>query len=487
MLNQINSQISPQKNFTQNKKSQSLPSFTAKGDLGLKAADKWLKHQESLSLTRFIQDVTTNWVPKVVLTRSAAEFTEMSFLEYTESALFYFVPTWFGNFFSKAYSKFHPEKLKKIINTNITKSAEEIIKDKKLEKDGAAKRILSTKAAVILACTAIPAGEYALSFAKNLLTLNVFKKSNFNNVVNLNKNKEDIEDREDKGHQEKVRKSAHRHIKNAGILSIGGLGASFIFAKYGHKSEALQKASKLILQPGAYISKGLDKIGLHSDGVEKFLKKYITPDFDRAEVAADKLKNKILDEEGKAYEFSLSKGQLLVSTVSGFFGYSEAGKDRGKLDQYEVWSRVPFVVLYTVFGSAAFDYAFNKIFIKKNIFPDIIKKDKNNVTQITPTKDLAALAEKIAKVKNTLPKAELSRLTKEKAIITSIPYCFGLVFMGFFLAGINRFWTQHRYNKIKKVEQENKIKEKNANSSEINFKNLIQQPKPNVFKALTNK
>lgn len=387
-------------------------------------ANGFVKSQDNLKVTRFLQDVATNWVPKAVFTRSVADFAEMTFLEYTESSLFYFAPALFGKVFRKGFLKFQPEHLRKAVDSNIAKSAQQILKDKTLIKDGIGKRTIATKAAIILACTAIPAGEYALSFAKNLFTLKLFKKSDFNNIANLNKNQV-----ENKEQQERVRKSAIKHIKNAGLLSLGGLGASVVFAKYGHKSEGLQKASSLLLQPGAHIASGLKKIGLHSQGLEKFLKKYITPDFD--------------SDNGK---LTLSKGQLLVSTVSGFFGYSEAGKDRGRLDQLEVLTRVPLVVVYTVFGSAAFDHFFNKVLIKKNIFPDVIKKNKNGETVITETKELEALAEKIAKNKNTSKQLEWEKLIKQKAIIKGVPYAFGIVFMGFLLAGITRFWTQYRFN-----------------------------------------
>jgi hypothetical protein len=430
MLNEIKTPIGiPSRDSRQLKKNQNNPTFKS-----INWADGFVKSQDNLKVTRFFQDVATNWVPKAVFTRSLPDFAEMSFLEYTESSLFYFAPAFFGKIFRKAFLAFHPKELKKIIDSNIPKSAEKILEDKSLKKDDAAKRIISTKAAIILACTAIPAGEYALSFAKNLFTLKLFKKSDFNNIANLNK--EQIEHKEQ---QEKVRISAIRHIKNAGLLSLGGLGASVIFAKYGHKSDILQKASSLILQPGAHIANGLKKIGLHSDGVEKFLKKYITPDFD--------------EKDGK---LTLSKGQLLVSTVSGFFGYSEAGKDRGRLDQLEVLTRVPFVILYTVFGSAVFDHLFNKALIKKNIFPDVIKKDAKDETVITETKDLGVLAEKIAKNKNTSKEIELNRLIKQKAIIKGVPYLFGIVFMGFLLAGITRFWTQYRFKHLKESEQSRK-------------------------------
>lgn len=450
MINKINIQTNSNPN----------PAFTSKEnyleqglDKSLKPLNTFVKSQENLSHTRFIQDVVTNWVPKVVFTRSLADFTEMTFLEYTESALFYFAPALLGGFFHKAFSKFTPEKLKAETNKNILKSTDEILKDSKLAKSEVGKRALPLKAAIVLACVAIPAGEYALSFAKNLLTLKVFKKSDFNNVVNLNKDKKNTESEEQ---QNRVRESANRHIKNAGKLSAAALGGSVLLAGFGHNSEALQGVSKVILQPGGSIYKVLNKLGLKSEKTENALKKYINFDFDA--------------KDGK---LGLSKGQLVVSTVAGFFGYSEAGKDRGKLDQLEVWTRVPLVVFYTIFGSAIFDHAFKHILHKNNKFPDLVKKAENGSITIPTRADLTKLAEDIAKIKKTGPQAEYNKLIKEKAIITAIPYGFSLVFMGFLLAGITRFWTQYRFNQAKKV---NPATEQNfgqkSQQSQDRFKNL---------------
>lgn len=451
----INNNSISQKNITFNSKPNIIKEshLFKEVDKSLKPLNTFIKSQENLSSTRFIQDVVTNWVPKVVFTRSLADFTEMTFLEYTESALFYFAPALLGGVFHKAFSKFAPKNLRNEINENIPKSTEAIVKDAKLVQTGLAKRVLPIKAAIVLACVSIPAAEYALSFAKNLLTLNLFKKSDFSNVVNLNKHETQFESREQ---QDKVRNSAKKHIKNAGKLSALVLGGSVFLAGFGHKSEALQKVSKVILQPGGSIFKLLNKLGVKSEKVGKALKTYINFDFDT-----------------KNGKLGLSKGQLVVSTFSGFFGYSEAGKDRGKLDQYEVWTRVPLVVFYTIFGSAIFDHAFKHILVKKNKFPDLIKKSPDGTINIPARAELPDLAEKVAKIKKTPVQTEFNRLLKEKAIIIAIPYGFSLVFMGFLLAGITRFWTQYRYNQAKKNPQSNSTFNNFTGANADNFKKFM--------------
>jgi predicted phage-related endonuclease len=91
---------------------------------------------------------------------------------------------------------------------------------------------------------AIPAAEYALSFAKNLFTLKVFKKADFNNIANLNKDQ-----KEDENQQKRVEKSAKDHIKKAALISGTAIAASAVFAVFGPKSKALQKVSESIFTP----------------------------------------------------------------------------------------------------------------------------------------------------------------------------------------------------------------------------------------------
>ena len=184
----------------------------------------------------------------------------------------------------------------------------------------------------------------------------------------------------------------------------------------------------------------MHKKGIKKEGLDKFLGDYLKFDFD--------------EEKGK---LALSKGQLALTAISGLFGYSKAAEDRGELDKKEVWTRVPLVVFYTIFGSAMFDNGFKKILAKKNKFPDLIQKtETGKIKDIPKSVELPDIAEKVSKLKNTSAKDELKRLTKEKAIITGVPYAFSLLFMGFSLSLITRLWTQYRYNKTQK-NKENEV------------------------------
>lgn len=420
-------------------------------DKSIKPLDSFIKMQENLSSTRFLQDTTTNWVPKAVFARSKADLAEMSFLEFLESGLFYFAPGLIGEFVSRrqVFSKFLPKESRKELNKHISKSVDKLLSNKELTNNGAVKKIVPIKAAIVLSCICIPAAEYALSFAKNLFTLKVFKKADFNNIANLEKGQT-----EDKKHQEDVEKSAKQHIKKAGIISLAGLASAVTLATLGHKSDKLQKISKALLQPGATIYNGLEKVGVKSKKLQNFLKTYVNFDFD--------------SNKGK---LGLSKGQLAVTAISGFFGYNSAAKDRGRLDQLEVLTRVPLVVFYTIFGSALFENGFKHILHKNNIFPNLIEKSDDNILEVPSRKELPDRAIKLAKQNKTKVEDEFKKLIKGKATIIAVPFLFTLAFMGFALAGISRFWTQYRFNKSKK---DNELKN-------ISIFDVIKDNKPKVF------
>ncbi len=395
-----------------------------------KAADIFIRSQENLSSTRFIQDTATNWFPKAVFSRSKEDFAEMSFLEFLESAIFYFASPVLGEklFRNTIFKKFQPKELRNVINEQIPKSLKEISKNTLLTND-IKKRAIATKAGIVLSCAIIPIAEYTLSFAKNLFTLKTFKKSNFNNIANLDKNKNE---KEDKAQQERVEKSSKKQLKRALIYSGVSVGLGSLLAVSGHKSQKLQNLSKAILEPGKTLAQKLNKKGLINEKANNFLSS-ISFDF--------------ANNNGK---LALSKGQLGLTAILGLFGYSKAASDRGKLDVYEVWTRVPLVVFYTIFGSELFEKAFIKSLNKKNIFPDLIKKDSSNKLFVPKREEISAIAKKLASEKNTNPKDEFKKLLNQKAVTSLVPYLFSLVFMGFILSLITRLWTQYRYNHLEK-------------------------------------
>lgn len=390
-----------------------------------KALDKFLKSQENLSSTRFIQGTLTNWFPKAVLSRSFIDFSEFTFLETLESGIFYFAAPFFGeHLFRKGlFKNVQPKNVKNNVVKNLATGLDEI-KKSKLDKN-LKNRLVTTKAGVVLACITVPAMEYALGFAKNLFTLKVFKVSDFNKVANLEKGTA-----QDSKQANRVETHSKNVLLKTGILAASGIGAGLALAVHGRNSKAARKFSEALLEPGVQISKLLHKIGLKSEKTDNFLKDYLKLDF-----------------ENSNGNLSLSKGQLAVTCITGLFGYASAAKDRGKLDYYEVLTRVPLVVLYTIFGSSILDAGFKKILADKGKYPELIKRDEKGVIGKIPARaDLPEIAKKLAAKNKTPYTDELSKLIKQKSVITGVPYLFSLVAMGFILSGVSRLWTKYRYD-----------------------------------------
>lgn len=429
-----------------------------KGNIGIQLAQAFIKSQENLSSTRFIQDTVTNWCPKAIFSRSKEDFCEMSFLEFLESAIFYFASPIFGEkLFRNIFKNINSNNFKneaKNINNLIPKSINEIAKDSTIS-TSLKNQAKATKAGIVLACTFIPVAEYVLSFAKNLFTLKTFKKSDFNNIANLDK---ETKGKENTQQQKKVETNAKKHLKRGAIISLSAIALGALLAKYGANSPKLQKAAEAILEPGKAIAGGLDKLGFNSD-------------------RAQKVKNTIskfsLDFENNNGKLALSKGQLGLTAVLGLFGYSKAAQDRGKLDVAEVWTRVPLVVFYTIFGSELFEKSFVKLLDKNNKFQDLLKKDSLGKITIPKLNELDNIAKEIASKNGTLAKDELNKLIKQKAFTTAIPYAFSLLFMGFTLSAITRLTTQLRYNHEKK-------QQKAKQNNNITF---LSNKLPDVYKA----
>ncbi len=377
----------------------------------LKAAAKFVNSQEQasgLSTTRFIQDTGTCLVPKATFARSKADLAENAFLELSESALVYFVPALLGeNVARKILSK----GLSKHEKSLVASSASELMK----MNNAASKKVLPVKAAIALTSLFIPLTEFTLNYFKNLFTLKVFKKSDFNNIANLNRDVEDVK------HKQKVKDSAVKNIKRAGLAFGTALGGAALIAKHGAKSNALQKLSELILAPGTKLFKKNEKL-------KNFFNKYASIDF--------------ASQDGKLV---LSRGQLTSCVLIGGAGYFGASKDRGKQNFLETLYRYPLVGFYIITGSDLFEKGFKKLLLKAGKCKETIDKNLE-----TPSFDkLEELAKTLAKQNGTSVNKEFKKLAKQKTLIFGVPFLFSIGFMGFFVAGISNYFTKFRYNQEK--------------------------------------
>ncbi len=381
----------------------------------IRPAAKFVRHQEQaagLSTSRFVQDVSTCLVPKMVFSRSKEDMAENAFLEISEETLIYFVPALLGQKVARTiFSKKLPENLKKEVATT---GVELLEKNNKNNKE-----LLPVKAAIALTAMAIPLTEFSLNYIKNLMTLKVFKKSDFKNIASL-EHKE-----EDKAHQQKVERSAKKHIGLAAGLYAGCLGLAGLLATRGKNSQALQKISEFVVAPGSTLFKNKPK-------AKNFFNKYCSMDFN--------------SQNGKLV---LSKGQLTTCVLVGGAGYFGASSDRGKENLKETATRFPLVALYVITGSELVERGFKKLLQKAGKCKDLIGKDLS----VPKFDELEGLARKLAKEKNTSFDKEYTSLAKQKIAISGLPYLFSIGVMGFFVAGMTNFFTRKRYENAKKESQ----------------------------------
>lgn len=403
-----------------------MKTLSAKSKLaaeGLKIYEK----DENFAAVRFMQDSIVNWAPKIPFSRSLADFSDMTFLEMSENFLVYYG----GKFLNdKIFKKVLLKKTSPELDKKVATSAIDLIKGKESEDT---KKAMSLKAALAVCGLAIPLAEYSLSYVKNLFTLKIFKQADFNNIANLNKEKT-----EDAQKQKQVKESAKKHIAIAGGIFSGCLGLAALLATKGKDSKPLQEFSKLILAPGTKLFK-------NNPNQERIVNKYFGLDSSK-----------------------LTRGALVTCVLAGFIGYSGAAKDRGKQNFLEVLYRFPLVGFYVVTGNDLIEAGFKKLLIKNGKCKEILEVAEKNEDKELPKmaklselagelankkmQELGKIGDKVALEKAT--EAEFKKLISQKLVVMGLPLLFGLTVMGFFVAGMSRFFTQYRYNKEMEIKQQ---------------------------------
>lgn len=405
----------------------------------LKSTVQFIAHQErasGLSTSRFIQDTSTCLVPKAVFSRSKAELAENAFLEFTQGAVIYFLPAILGDkLFKKLFSKNLPDSAKKLVVT----PAVELLKQKNLLNA----KVLPAKAAIALATMIIPIATFALSYAKNLFTLKVFKTGDFNNIANLETVKENNQVHEN------VKKGAYRGFLTSLVAYAGCVGAAALIAKKGANSKLLRDISEFILAPGSKLFKNNEK-------KKNFFNKYFSLDF--------------ASENGK---LALSRGQLTSCVLIGMLGYFGAAADRGKQNFLEILFRVPIIGFYVITGGELFENGFKKLLKKMGKCNEMIDQNLNTprVDEIeNHAKKLLKKMGKIQSEENLKPLCK--KLAAQKALISGVPFIFGIGVMGFFVAGISNLFTRYRHDKEQNEVQAKKIRTNPFERAENIFKDF---------------
>lgn len=398
---------------------------------------------DGVSWSVFTQHALMTWLPKVSVSRSASEFFEVSFIELFETALVYFsIPLTAKYGFIPLFKKFAKDpEVKNNLSHSVLELAQkfgERTKQYPHHKLGNAlkgplKQILPLKAAIVLsAMVAGGAGwEYALTFAKNLMTSKIFGKESFSDIANLTK---DNTVRHDDGKDSPVvEKSKHRIKQAIGVL-LGTFAAAVGLAVAGPHSKALQKLSA------------------------KFLKVF---DFS-------------FERTAKGTFVGLSNNQNRFFIATALVAYMDATRD--KLEAMEVFTRLSVVLSYLAFGNEIIDNLTRKRYEKK--FPKLFKEAQDELGNFIPKADgtlkmriktVRELFEEFATDNNILHSNALTQTTKTAQSLSTeqlkmamrklnlfiYPQIAGLAIAGFANAILNVLWTAHRFKNNTETHGEN--------------------------------
>jgi hypothetical protein len=355
----------------------------------------------------FLQDTGTVWLPKFAVARSWAERFECSFVEFVESAFFYYmVPLSAGQWFQKMYRKMAPGNV----------SLKDLMKPVKDLTLAERQLILPVKAACLLSGFGIVTigGEYALNFIKNLMTEGFFKKSRFTDVINLNGNTASHK-KGNKPQRTDVTEHAIKRIAQCWALCAAMLAGSAWMAKNGGKYPKLLNGLEELL------------------GKQGFDFKY--------------------NEQSKRFGLSLPHFRAMLPIA--VLGYIDAARDR--LEFMETGLRASATAFFLGWGSPMlqnwaakrYGHSMSGLMTKKGdvktlqtLFADSIAHAQKTV----PSGDTQALV-------NASKAYLLPRLTR-KTQLYLLPISAGMMGVGLLVALMTQFWTRFRFKAIQQQERD---------------------------------
>jgi hypothetical protein len=376
----------------------------------------------------FAQDTATVWLPKVMVARSMAERFEVSFLEFVESAFFYYmVPL-------SAQYAFQPMFRK--LGGNI--SIEQLMKPVKSLTQLERKAILPVKAACLLSAFGIVtvSGEYALNFVKNLMTEGFFKKSRFADVINLttpHDRENKINAPTDTPQRTSVTEHALKRITQCLSIGVGLFAVSAWLAMHGRKYPWLIKG----------LGELLEKLDFNYNTTQK--------------------------------SFGLNHRHFQVMLPIAVLGYIDAARD--KLEFIEVAIRASMTAFFLGWGSRMLEGWANRNYGNK--IPGLMKKAEDGSS--SPKSLELLIKEAITHAQTTVPsgsQAELVAAAKKhlmprlaaKTKLYLLPVGFGAAVIGVLVALLNQFWTQYRFKTLQKEQNQFLSRFQAANPNRLQYR-----------------
>lgn len=381
---------------------------------------------------QFIQDTSILWTPKAAVSRSFLDLFEITFVEFAESAFFYYItPILAGFGLSWLFPKVMPKKFKihpKLVSTPISKIAEVATKHG-IPINLAKSQAIPLKLGIAITSIAFGAlGNYALNFVKNIITEKGFKKNDFSSIIGYTDKKV-----EDTGVDSPVYKKAKNRLVWAGILTAGSILLGLGLSRFGYK-----------IKPGGFFNK--------LESAAKIL------DFDYKPIISKKTG------EVSMTFFDLGPHHLKFIIPAAVWGYIDAARD--KLEKVEVACRTIITGGYIAYLQPWWANAFNRRFGKSQGYRElgIMKGEKFN--DVMTLKELQEYCHKLADTRlrtagNHTPSVEMiqkeaAKLFKERLVAKSklffIPYLFGILGVGLTTAVMNRIWTDYRFKQTQKEE-----------------------------------
>lgn len=359
---------------------------------------------------KFLQDTGIALLPRLTVSRSKTESTEITLVEVTESLVYCYGISAAARYMFQPLMNALVPKTAQFNPKLLTKPVSAIAKNPQL-----LRRVVPVKAAILTSAIALSTIgiEYSLHFVKNLMSHYVFNQNKFSDIVNLSQNRST-----QSGDNPVVQKAKRRILQCLGIstaLIVGSAG----LAGFGHQ------LPKSVFKP------------LHK-AVNFF-------EFDHGQTP-----------------FGLSRNifRYLFATIN-IAGYLDACRDN--LERVEVASRLALVVSALLFGKEALVGMMTKSAQSKT--PQLF-------TAKGQLKDLTQIAQELTKNGKPLKQAvpAFQKLLQAKNKLFYIPMGLSILLPGFGVALLNRAWTNYRYKKAETAELATNMFGKETDPLQATFK-----------------